>query len=224
MDKNNTWDLESLLNGKTIEELFEEYKQKQSKLISLYSNFLDSENNFINFLNESESFTCLSNRITNYLTNNYQEDLVNPIWNAWLQKLNIQSVEFNKVFSNYDNLIIQNKAKVQQYLTNPLIQEYQTEFNRIFRYENHLLTEKEELLLSQISLYNGGIDDVFSTLTDGDLKFSDAKDENNNSIQIKTQADVFKNLKSHDEQLRKTSWYSFHTAFYNIRNTLKVNI
>ena len=28
---------------------------------------------------ESESFTCLSNRITNYLTNNYQEDLVNPI-------------------------------------------------------------------------------------------------------------------------------------------------
>lgn len=220
MDKNNTWDLESLLNGKTIEELFEEYKQKQNKLISLYSNFLDSENNFINFLIESESFTCLSNRITNYLTNNYQEDLVNPIWNAWLQKLNIQSVEFNKVFSNYDNLIIQNKAKVQQYLTNPLIQEYQTEFNRIFRYENHLLTEKEELLLSQISLYNGGIDDVFSTLTDGDLKFSDAKDKNNNSVEIKTQADVFKNLKSHDEQLRKTSWYSFHNAFYSIRNTL----
>lgn len=216
----NTWDLDSLLNGKSIEDLFNEYVQEQTKIIELYKTFLASESNFINFLQAMEDFKCLSNRLVNYLTNNYQEDLANPVWNAWLQKLNLQNLEFNKVFSNYDNLVIKNKEKIKTYLLNPTISEYTTEFERIFRYEPHLLTDKEEMLLSQISLYNGSIDDIYATLTDGDLKFSHANDQNGNTIEIKTQADVFKNLKSHDEQLRKTSWYSFHLAFYNIRNTL----
>ena len=194
----NTWDLDSLLNGKSIEDLFNEYVQEQTKIIELYKTFLANESNFINFLQAMEDFKCLSNRLVNYLTNNYQEDLANQVWNAWLQKLNLQNLEFNKVFSNYDNLVIKNKDKIKTYLLNPTISEYTIEFERIFRYEPYLLTDKEEMLLSQISSYNGGIDDIYATLTDGDLKFSPANDKNGNTIEIKTQADVFKNLKSHD--------------------------
>jgi len=122
-----------------------------------------------------------------------------------LQKLSNQSIEFNKVFSDYDNVILANKAKVMQYLQNPKICEYQRSFNLIFRYEPHVLSKDNELLLSQISIYNGGVDDIYSSLTDSDLTFNDAKDSKGNIVKITTQADVFKNLRSQDEELRKTS-------------------
>lgn len=214
------WDLDSLLNGKTLDDLFNEYINQQNKLMKLYSSFLDTENNFINFLNEEEIFTKISNRLTNYLSNNYQEDLSNPIWISWIQKLNNQSIEFNKLFSDYDNLIIANKKKIYQYLKNPEISEYQRKFDLIFKYEPHILSKENELLISQIQIYNGGIDDVYTSLIDNDLTFQDAEDMNGNKIKITTQSDIFKNLKSKDEILRKSSWYSFHKSFYQFRNTL----
>ena len=214
------WDLDSLLNGGSLEDLFNEYVNQQNKLMKLYTSFLDTEENFINFLNEEEIFTKISNRLSNYLSNNYQEDLSNPVWISWIQKLNNQSIEFHKLFSNYDNLIIANKDKIVQYLKNPLISEYQRQFDLIFKYEPHILSKENELLMSQIQMYNDGIDDVYSSLVDNDLSFEDAEDMNGNKVKITTQSDIFKNLKSKDEVLRKTSWYSFHKAFYQFRNTL----
>lgn len=215
-----TWDLESLLDNDSLSSLYDKVINQQNKLIELYQNFLDSEDNFINFLFENELLIKLSNRLNNYLSNHYQEELSNPQWIGWLQKLSNQSIEFNKVFSDYDNVILANKAKVMQYLQNPKISEYQRSFNLIFRYEPHVLSKDNELLLSQISIYNGGVDDIYSSLTDSDLTFNDAKDSKGNIVKITTQADVFKNLRSQDEELRKTSWYSFHQAFYQFRNTL----
>lgn len=223
MNNNDTqykWDLDSLLNNKSLDDLFNQYVEQQNKLMSLYKTFLDSEENFINFLNEEEIYTCLSNRLNNYLSNNYQEDLSNPLWISWIQKLTTQSIEFTKLFSNYDNLIIANKEKVMQYLKNPQISEYQRAFDLIFKYEPHILSTDNELLLSQIGIYGSSVDDIYSTLTDNDLSFADAKDSNGNIVPISTQADIFKNLRSKDEELRKTSWYSFHKAFYQFRNTL----
>lgn len=218
--KNYSWDLDYLLNNKSLEDLYDEFVAEQQKLIKLYANFLQSESNFIDFLLQNEKFIKLSNRLHNYLTNNHQENLSDPKWIGWLQKLSNQTIEFNKIFSDYDNVVIANKEKINNYLKNPLIQEYQRTFDLIFRFAKHLLSKENELLMSQISIYNGGIDDVYSTMTDNDLAFADATDSNGNKVKIATQADVFKNLRSQDEQLRKTSWYSFYQAFYQFRNTL----
>ena len=215
-----TWDLDDLLKGKSLDDLYYEWISQRDKLMNIYPNIFDSESNFINWIQENEVFEKLSNRLFNYLSNNANEDLANPKWISWSQKLSNDSVEISKLMSDYDNRVIENEEKINQYLKKPAISEYQREFDLIFRFKPHLLTKENELLMTQLSRTNGGFDDIYSTLTDNDLKFENAKNSQGQEVELTTQADVFKNLKSKDRELRKTSWLSFHHAFYNFRNTL----
>ena len=215
-----TWDLDDLLKGKSLEDLYQDWIDQRNVLMNIYQGIFDNEDNFINWIEQNEVFEKISNRLFNYLSNNANEDLANPKWISWSQKLSNDSVEISKLMSDYDNRVIENESKIQQYLQNPKISEYKREFDLILRFKPHLLSKENELLMTQLSRYNGGFDDVYSTLTDNDLTFENAKNSKGEVIELKTQADVFKNLKSKDRELRKTSWLSFHHAFYNFRNTL----
>lgn len=214
------WDLDDILESKTLDDLYNNWKSQMQILMKIYPHIFDSENNFINWIEENEKYEILSNRLYNYISNNQNEDLSSPIWNSWMQKLSNDGIELSKLMSNYSNLVILNEKKINEYLKNPKISEYKREFSLILKEKPHLLSDDQEKMLAQLSRYNGGFEDIYSSLTDNDLKFDDATDSNGQKIKIKTQSDIFKNLKSMDRKLRETSWLSFHNAFYNFRNTL----
>jgi oligoendopeptidase F len=75
----------------------------------------------------------------------------------------------------------------------------------IFKTKPHILSAKEEELLSKIDIYTDGFETIFNTLTDSEIKFNDAKDLHNKSIPLKTISDVMVNIKSKDRNLRKTT-------------------
>ncbi|MDE6476810.1 MAG: hypothetical protein K2L48_01220, partial [Mycoplasmoidaceae bacterium] len=100
------------------------------------------------------------------------------------------------------------------------ISEYQRAFDLIFKTKKHILSEKEEKLLTKVSRINGGFERIFDTLTDSDIKFDDATDSKGKKIPLKTVADVSKYLKNKDRQLRKTTWINFNHAFNKFESTL----
>lgn len=220
MENKYVWDLDDILESKTLDDLYLSWKEQMEILIKIYNDIFISEENFINWIEENDKFDQLSNRLYNYISNNQNEDLSSPIWNSWIQKLSNDTVEFNKIMSNYSNLVIKNESKIIEYLKNDKISEYKREFDLIFKNKAHLLSDSEEKIMAQLNRYSSGFEDIYSVLTDNDLAFEDALDSNGNIVEIKTQSDIFKNLKSTDRKLRETSWLSFHKAFYNFRNTL----
>lgn len=220
MENKYVWDLDDILESKTLDDLYLSWKEQMEKLIKIYNDIFISEENFINWIEENDKFDKLLNRLYNYISNNQNEDLSSPIWNSWVQKLSNDTVEFSNVMSNYSNLVIKNESKIIEYLKNDKISEYKREFDLIFKNKDHLLSDSEEKIMAQLNRYSSGFEDIYSVLTDNDLTFEDALDSNGNKIEIKTQSDIFKNLKSTDRKLRETSWLSFHKAFYNFRNTL----
>lgn len=220
MENKYVWDLDDILESKTLDDLYLSWKEQMEKLIKIYNDIFISENNFINWIEENDKFEQLSNRLFNYISNNQNEDLSSPVWNSWMQKLSNDTVEFNKIMSNYSNLVIENETKINEYLKNNKISEYKREFDLIFKNKAHLLSDSEEKIMAQLNRYSSGFEDIYSVLTDNDLTFENALDSDGNIVEIKTQSDIFKNLKSTDRKLRETSWLSFHKAFYNFRNTL----
>lgn len=220
MDKKYTWDLEALLSNKSLDDLYDQWIKQNEKMISIYKKFVDSEDNFIQWLSESEKLEILSNRLMNYVTNNMNEDIANPKWISWSQKLRNKDQEFSQPFSDFSNRILANEPKIRKYLENKQITEYKRMFELVFKTKPHLLSDDLELLKTKLSAFDHGFDEIYSTLLDNDLKYADAKTSKNKVVKIHTMADVFKNLKSKDHELRKTSWLSFHEAIYNVRNTL----
>ena len=51
----------------------------------------------------------------NYISNNLQEDLVNPKWLGYVQKIRLFSNEMSVKMSGYLNLVLEHKKEIQEY-------------------------------------------------------------------------------------------------------------
>lgn len=220
MHNNYDWDLDYLLNNQTLEELFDEWKKYKEQVIVLYKDFYKTEKNFINWKKINYEFSNLSNRLSNYISNNLNEDVVNPTWISWSQKLSFEAQDLSNKTSDSTNIILKNKKTILEYLKNPELKEYVRDYNLLFESAKHILSEKEEKLLSTLSMNDAGYEEVFSTLVDGTIKFDDVKDSKNKIIKIDSVAKINLLLKSNDRALRKNTWYSFNNAYYKHRNVL----
>ena len=214
------WDLDDLLNNKSIDYLFDNWVNKQKEVLKLYPNFYKTINNFRKWMNTNEQLEIIENHLANYVGNKLNEDLINTKWLGFEQKMNLVSNQISSQMSDYANIVIKNKKTIQSYLNNKDLKKYQKEFDDIFKLEPHILEPNVEKALSKVSLANGGIAHVFSTLTDSDLKFQPAKDKNGKLNPIITASDVTKYLKLNDRTLRKNAWINFHSAYNAITNTL----
>lgn len=219
-NKKYDWDLEALLANKSLDELFNEWKKHKDELVDLYKDFYKSLDKFINWTNKSYKFTNLSNRLANYIHNNLNEDVSNPKWIMWSQKLSNESQDLEIKTANATNLMIKNEKKIREYLADKRLKEYLRDYEIFFKSKKRILPEKEEVLLSKLSLNDSGYDEVFSILTTSTIKFKDILDSNKKQIKINNIADVTRLLKSKDRVVRKNVWYSFNNAFFEMKEVL----
>lgn len=219
-DKYN-WDLESLLDNKSIEDLFKQWYQMELKQVALVNSFYKTKANFAKWLLLTKQTEAVSNRLLMYVVNHNAEQLDNPQWIAWQQKIIHISNELALKTSNWTNLVLNNEAKIKSYLKDPKLKEWTRVFDLIFKQRKHILDKKSELLLTKVAPATTGINDVFTTLTDSDLKYDDAIDSNGKHHKILTVSDAIQLLKEpKDRTLRQNTWISFNKAFNNVKNTL----
>ncbi|AJQ45097.1 oligoendopeptidase F [Ureaplasma diversum] len=220
MDNKYEWDLEHLLNNKSVDDLFEEYKQAYDKLISLYANFLDDVNSFKAFLVQQDQCILISNRLVNYVNNKQNIDLINPEYNKYAQKLAFEQHQIEQHFNGYDVKILANRDLIQSYLDkDPEIKPYQLSFDALWRYAPYTLNQEQEALLHKAERHNAGFEDIFDVLLSSDMKYDDVLDANNKVIKLNNDTDIYKHMRSKDRVLRKNVYTSSHKALYNLRNT-----
>lgn len=215
------WDLESLLHNKTLEVLYKEWFNGVTQQCKLLNSFYKTKANFVKWLNLELKVNKLANRLSNYISNHHNEELNNPTWIGWEQKLLHDVMIFAQKLSKESNLIIKNEKVIRSYLKDEKISAWNRKFELIFKNKKHILDNKSEGLLSKLSADGNAVGDIFTTLTDSDLKFADAIDKNKKHHKINTFADVIKCLKNNkDQALRKSAWISYNQAFNNVKTTL----
>jgi len=214
------WDLENLLENKPLDFLYQEWKTKWAEIIEHYKIFIDTLDNFKKWIKLTDEMEILSNRFSNYISNKANENIIDQEWIGWGQKVSNESSNYSVALSDFENIILKNETKIFKYLQDKDLKEYARSFDLIIKTKPHTLLDIEEKLISKISKSAGGVDELYNSLINGDIKFQDVLNKNNKRIKLKTQSDVFKNLKSPDRILRRNVWISFNNAFYSFRNTL----
>lgn len=213
------WDLESLLHNQTLESLYKTWFNLCTKQVSLVNDFYKTKDNFINWLKLDLESTKVSNRLMNYISNHSAENLSEQKWIGWMQKISFDANEFNKKLYVYSNLILKNEKKIRSYLQDPKLKSWVREFELHFKTKPHILDDKSEKIMANLSADSGSVGDVFTTLLDSDVKYEPAKDSKGKSHPILTSADFVKLLKNHDRILRKNAWLNFYKTLHNFRNT-----
>ncbi len=106
-----------------------------------------------------------------------------------------------------------------QYLDDPALAEWQIRLRKIRRHKPHVLSEREERLLALGSSALDGYDDVFSQLTDVDMKFG-ALTETDGDERPLTQSSFGAFLVKRDHALRKRAFHQFYDEFQDHQFTL----
>ncbi|WP_027124179.1 M3 family metallopeptidase [Mycoplasmoides pirum] len=223
--KNNfnlNWDLEDILEGKSLDELFNLWYKSQTKLVELYNNgnCYKTEKNFAKYLAFDLKASKLSNRISNYISNKLSENSLDQKIRAWEQKLINVSQKFDCVFSNEYNQIFKNKKQIEKYLKKPKYFQYKRIFNLIFKFEKNLLPEKIETLLN---FFSNGIMDfsgIYQILSSAEIKYDNAINKNNKQIKIQNETQGYLLLKKPDPKIRKSAWYSLKNAYLAHKNLI----
>lgn len=218
------WNLEDILKGKTIDELFEEWKDNEKKLIEIYNQgncYLDI-NNLKKFLKQSEKTTIISNRLFNYVFNKLNEDLSNQQLQNWSQKISLEASKFGVNFANQKNIILKNEKLISGFIKNDKeINKYKRSFDLIFKEKKHKISEKEEILLTKLSPALDSNNSIFDILSCSEIELLDAKDKNNKTIKFNSISDIMFILqKSNDRILRKNAYKSLNQSFIKFENTL----
>ncbi|MGL4647752.1 MAG: oligoendopeptidase F [Mycoplasmoidaceae bacterium] len=220
MKKTYDWDLENILQNKSLDDLFLKWKKSIAEILKMHNTFYLSLDNFILFHELRRKNTVLTNRLFNYISNHANEDTANSKWKSWTQKVMFEIQKYSEATSDEENIILENEKKIREYLKDPRLKEYIRIYELLFKNKKRILSKKEEKIMSQFAKIDDGFEDIYSAVVDTTIKYDDVWNKNNKKVKLESMAKVYKCLKSNDRVLRKNAWIAFNKAYYDNRYIL----
>lgn len=228
MEKKYNWDLNDLLDNKTLDSLYKNWCENYTKLIELYNDGKCYENieDLESYLSFREVSSGLENRLLNYISNKSNEDLSNSTFLNWDQKLSNKLSEFSLYFANEINVIHNNKNTIEMFLNkNESNYRYKRVFDLVFREENHRISDDEEKIITKLSSSLSTSSLVFNMLTESEIGLLPIKDKDGQIKKVSTISDIdFILENSTDRELRKNALYSLNKSYSRFEKTLTITL
>ncbi len=216
------WDLTKFV--KNEEDFLNRLKKLENKTtkISKFENKLSSDEKLLDCLQFEDEmgkeFECLgvycfclvSENVTKTKSNELSERL-DKISSEYCTLSSFVNVEI----SEFSNEKLEKLSKDTNFLV------YKRYFENIIKNKKHVLSKKEEKLLSGMN-FLGGFRENFDKFNDGDLKFNKVMDKNGDLREL-NHSNFITMLESKDEVLRKNAFLEKHSAYGRFANFISSN-
>ncbi|OAL10300.1 oligoendopeptidase F [Candidatus Mycoplasma haematobovis] len=221
MNNSLHWDLESILENSTLDELKDKYFQQNEEILNLFKeNIFSSKEKLIFFHALSLRQQITSNRLFNYLSNKHNEDLSNNQWFGLMQEIQTKSIPFMQAMSSFSDQAIKNKENILEFLKDPQLAPHQRSYELIFKYEKHDLPPDIKSFSATYSPLSSCFSSIFTLILDKELKVKTVKDSNNNKHELPNYAAFIKTQTDNDRKLRKNAYLAWHEAVHSSRESL----
>lgn len=216
------WDLTPIF--KCSEDWEREYSNISSEIndITKYrSTFLNSSNDLLEFLKQNENFERRLYKLYYYANLSYDSDTLNVEYQEMHEQIENLINKYSSLVSFFEpTLLNKDYDFILGFCSeNKELSKYKFEFEKIFRYKTHVLTEELEAALAKLSKPLTASSDIYSILTDSDMSFGDIKDKNGNILEL-TESNYAIYRISPDRVLRKNAFDMLHSTYSNYKNTI----
>jgi oligoendopeptidase F len=221
MDQSKQWKTEDIFKDK--QEWQSGLKESESILTELegtIETICSSAENLLSYIKLSDKLELISGKVYAYSFLKEDEDTADP----QRQELGQMLTAFGLRYSEFDSKVKteymkMGKEKLQQFIKEEeKLKIYEKAFNNFFRYEPHILTDKEEALMSQIGLlYNSS--EIYSRLTNADMKFPEIKNENGEMVRL-TMSNYSEFIESENREVRKEAANALSETYKKFQNTI----
>ena len=217
--KKYRFDLDYLLENKTIEQLIDQLFQLLEKDYEIRDSKYDDAKSYLNYLKNQEISGILMNRISNYISNNLSTNLISPEFNKLSNDLQFRLFEFQKKYGSETNRIFKNAKKLTEWIKLKEFQDYKKDIEFTLEQKKHKFEDKVEEFIKRISRADISAYEVFSIITNSELNYKEATSSNGKTIKI-TPANRTTLLLNKDPKIRQTTFENWANAYLQHKNSL----
>ena len=221
-----TWNTDDLfVSDEAWQEAFDALQNKIPTLAAYAGRLSESAAVLYEYVKLDEEVGQEFGPILNYAQRKYDQDTREPKYQAMAGKLSSLIVALRSATAfELPEMIKMDDATLEQfYQDEPGLEEYRLVFSRMRDKREHILSDAEEKLLAATGETSDTPSDIFSKLTNADLKFADAEDSEGNRLPVSS-GSYGLHMESDDRTLRKNAYESMYNGFGSMKNTLAATI
>ncbi|QAT62319.1 oligoendopeptidase F [Acidilutibacter cellobiosedens] len=215
-----TWDLESMYkNEKEWEKDCEKVKNLSEDIFNYKGKILSSSKVLLEVLKKRDELYRIVSKIFSYGNMKLDED----------SRKSKSQILYNKGLGLYvyaqekTSFIVPEILSAEEDELKGLLKEeglclYKQYFDDIFRSKKHVLSTEEETLLAQMGEIADSPENIFSMMSNADIKFPVIKDEEGKDVEI-THGNFIPLLESKDRNVRKAAFEGLYTTYNKFNNT-----
>ena len=226
MDRENIseqykWDLRQIFNNnEEFNQIYDEVKKKIKAFSKYETTMSNNATNFYNTIKEYYEINRQLDKLYVYTSLNFDTDTSNNESQALKSKVgNLYDEWANISFFVTPTILKKDYQEIEKYYQEePRLLEYEIILKREFRYKDHILTDQEEKLLSNISKTMGNNYETYTLLKDSDLTFGKIKDEEGNLIEL-TANNYSLYIESKNRNVRMDAFKTLYKTYKQFSNT-----
>ena len=214
------WNVKDLYHSLDDYEKDYHYIQEHLKDYAKYQgHILDSENILYEVLSFDYKMSEMLERVYVYAHINNDSDTTDVKYQAMFGKAYKLYEEYNEATSFLVPEILKGSWElIEKYINkNSKLQEYERVLKNIFRMKKYVLSDKEEKILSSLSTTFSTPDNVYSYLTDADMKFGTIKDQFGKKHELNERT-YHEFIESNDRRLRKQAFTKLLSTYGEFKN------
>ena len=215
------WDLTQIFESiDEFEKKYNEVKEKISTFPKYEKTMDENATSFYNAINKYYEISRELDKLYVYTSMQFDTDTSNN--NSQNLKLRVSNLydEWSKVsFFVTPTILKKDYQEIEEYYKQePRLLDYEITLKREFRYKDHILTDEEEKLLSNITKAFGNDYQTYSLLKDCDLTFDNIKDEEGKEVEL-TSSSYSIYVESKNRDVRKNAFQTLYKTYKQFSNT-----
>ena len=222
IDAQYKWHIEDIIsNEEEYEKIYTEVKMLLDKIANMQGMIVSNAENLQKYLETSMRCDYLLEKIYVYSYLYHYQDMSCELGLKYKNKADklVEEASIKTSFTRSELLSIPYE-KVKKYLKeNKDLEKYAFTLEKIFRYQSHTLSTKEEQIIAEAGNAFGTPDEVFSCIDNVDIKLGKIKDESNKLVEL-TNSNYIKFMSSKNRNVRKQAFNKMYKFFGGLINTL----
>lgn len=214
------WKIEKVYKNTSEWEKDLDNLKKYVPKITEYSGKLGDGEKLLEFYKIDEEASRLAEKLYVYAHQRYDEDTTNTEFQTLKSKIDSYLSEFKSAESFFipEILALPEGLIQSQFEKFKDLKKYEFAINDILKMKPHILSKKEEKLLAAVSDCLEAPGNIFSMLSNADMKFPDVIDEDGNEVEL-TEVKYSKFIKSKNREVRKRAFNVLFNTYKNYKNT-----
>lgn len=219
------WNLNDLYSD--LDRWEQDYQQieEMSEKLRTFDGQIHDGHSLYQYLKQSEDLSYLFNKLYAYAMLRVDEDTRDTSSQSLLDKAKQLSVKVSSSTSFFMPYLLSLKEEtLQAYINEEKGLDYFAEdLMESFRYKSHVLSKKQEEVLSQLGEALSVPSHTFGMINNADIKFGEVTDDNGEPVEL-TRGMYAKLIEDENREKRKEAYFAYYKPYLQLKNSIAATL